>query len=120
VSEQRISTANGRLQFNAPEAESLRFVGLSNGGGSGPGGMAFALRLQSGVAEVRENGAYKVETRFAAGDTFRITISSGTVTYARNGVVFYTSAATAGAGLVADLSFFDMNALLSNVSMSAQ
>jgi hypothetical protein len=50
----------------------------------------FALRLNKGVAEVRENGVYRSEVRYVAGDLFEITMTNGRVTYARNGVVFRT------------------------------
>ena len=91
VSEQQISST-GTLTFVASESASLRFVGLAAGGiGTGPGDINFALRLQSGVAEVREAGAYKSDVRFAAGDTFAIAISSGVVKYSKNGSGFYTS-----------------------------
>ena len=77
----------------ASESTSLRFVGLAAGGiGTGPGDINFALRLQSGVAEVRESGAYKSDVRFAAGDTFAIAVAGGVVKYSKNGSVFYTSA----------------------------
>ena len=87
VSEQQISST-GTLTFVASESASLRFVGLAAGGiGTGPGDINFALRLQSGVAEVREAGTYKSDVRFAAGDTFAIAISSGVVKYSKNGSV---------------------------------
>ena len=78
VSEQQIS-GSGALAFVASESASLRFVGLGTGGmGSGAGDINFALRLQNGVVEVRESGAYKAEARFAAGDTFGIAVDGCT------------------------------------------
>jgi hypothetical protein len=96
VSQQQISSGNGALEFVASESGTLRMVGLAGGGiGTGPSDLAFALRLQSGTAEVRESGAYRSETRFAVGDRFRIAVQGGTVTYAKNGTVFYTSSRAA-------------------------
>ncbi len=40
--------------------------------GTAPGDINFALRLQNGVAEVRESNAYRTEIGFAAGDTLAI------------------------------------------------
>jgi hypothetical protein len=116
VSEQELTS--GALEFVASDSGSLRFVGLGSGGiGTGAGDINFAIRLQNGVAEVRESGAYKTEVAFNAGDTFRISIEGGTVHYAKNGGVFYTSG-NAGFGVRAHAVFFDMNAAVGNVVMS--
>jgi hypothetical protein len=116
VSEQQMTA--GALQFTASESGSLRFVGLGSGSiGTAAGDINFAIRLQGGVAEVRESGAYKTEISFAAGDTFSISIEGGVVRYAKNGGVFYTSG-NANFGVRAHAVFFDMNAAVGNVVMS--
>ncbi|MET0164099.1 MAG: hypothetical protein ABW318_03730 [Vicinamibacterales bacterium] len=118
VSEQQIS-GTGTLTFAASESASLRFVGLAAGGiGTGPGDITFALRLQSGVAEVREAGTYKSDVRFAAGDTFAIAVSGGTVKYSKNGSVFYTSTVRADRAVRAHAVFFTANAAVGNVVFS--
>ena len=118
VSNQQVS-GNGVLQFSTDDASSLRFVGLGSGGiGTTPGDVNFAIRLQGGIAEVRESGAYKSDTRFAAGDSFSIAMNNGTVTYARNGSVFYTSANTTTAALRAHVIFFDANGTVRGVGFS--
>jgi hypothetical protein len=115
VSNQQIS-GSGLLQFSTDDGSSLRFVGLGSGGvGTTPGDVDFAIRLQGGVAEVREAGAYKSETAFAAGDTFTIAVNNGGVTYAKNGTVFYTSANTTTAALRANVIFFDTGGTIRNV-----
>jgi hypothetical protein len=117
VSEQQIS-GSGSLSFVAPESGSLRFVGLASSGiGTAPGDLTFALRLQSGVAEVRELGAYKSEIGFAAGDTFSITVQGGVVQYAKNGAVFYTSGNQVGYSVRVHAVFFDANGTISNVAL---
>jgi hypothetical protein len=117
VSEQQIA-GNGALEFVASETGSLRFVGLGTGGiGAGAADINFAVRLQGGIAEVRESGSYKSEISFAAGDTFRIAIDGGTVTYAKNGGVFYTSASQASYGVRVHAVFFDMNAAVAGVAV---
>ena len=116
VSNQQI-TGSGALQFSTDDSSTLRFIGLSTSGiGTTPTDVQYAIRLQAGVAEVRESGAYKSETPFAAGDTFTIAVTNGSVSYAKNGAVFYTSAATAGGSLHGHIIFFDMNASVRNVS----
>jgi hypothetical protein len=118
ISEQTIAGSGG-VQFTATDATALRYVGLSSAGsGINASGIAFALRLQAGVAEVREAGAYKADVRFAAGDTFAVTVNGGAVTYAKNGAVFYTSGTAAASSLVVVASLYDMNAAISNAVLS--
>jgi hypothetical protein len=114
VSNQQVS-GSGMLQFATDDTSTLRFVGLAASGiGTTPSDINFAIRLQAGVAEVRESGAYKTEIGFGAGDTFTITVNGGAVSYAKNGGVFYTSAGAAGA-LRAHVIFFDTNGSVRNV-----
>ena len=116
MSNQQIS-GTGTFQFSTDDATALRFVGLSSGGiGTTPADVQFAVRLQGGVAEVRESGNYKSEIPFGAGDTFAISVNNGSVTYAKNGSVFYTSATPATTALRAHLIFFDMNASIRNAA----
>jgi hypothetical protein len=115
VSNQQVS-GSGTLQFSTDDGSTLRFVGLGGSGiGTTPSDIDFAIRLQGGVAEVRESGAYKTEIGFAAGDTFTISVNGGAVTYAKNGGVFYTGATTTGAALRAHAIFFDANGSVRNV-----
>ena len=119
VSQQQIS-GRGTLQFATDDTSSLRFVGLGSGGiGTAPGGINFAIRLQGGVAEVRESGVYKTETGFRAGDTFSVIVNNGAVTYAKNGSVFYTSAGAATSPLRAVAVFFDPSGSIRNVTIGS-
>jgi len=118
VSQQQIS-GSGTLQFSTDETSSLRFVGLGSAGiGSAPGDIDFAIRLQGGVAEVRESGAYKTEIGFGAGDTFSVIVSNGAVTYAKNGGVFYTSTGSTSA-VRAVAVFFDPSGSIRNVTIGS-
>jgi hypothetical protein len=109
----------GALTFVASDSGALRFVGLGSGGiGTGAGDINFAIRLQAGVAEVREAGAYKTETSFSAGDRFQIAVNGGVVTYAKNGAVFYTSGSQAGYAVRVHAVFFDLNGAVANVAVS--
>ena len=94
-------------------------MGLAASGiGTTPSDVSFAIRLQSGVAEVRESGAYMTEIGFTAGDTFTIAVNGGSVTYAKNGSVFYTSGQRPSYPALVDTSLFDDNATLWNVVIS--
>ena len=116
VSNQQIS-GTGTLQFSTDDRSTLRFVGLAGSGvGTTPSDVSFAVRLQSGVAEVRENGAYRTEIAFNAGDTFTISVTNGTVTYLKNGGLFYTSGSPASAALRGHAIFFDSNGSVRNVA----
>ena len=117
VSEGQIN-GSGSLEFVASDSGSLRFVGLGSGGiGTSAGDINFAIRLQSGVAEVRESGGYKTEIAFSAGDRFRIAVEGGVVRYSKNGTVFYTSASQAGYAVRVHAVLFDMNAAVGNVAL---
>lgn len=117
VSEQKISSG-GTLTFTAPDTGALRFVGLGSAMNLDASGIAFALRLQNGVVEVRESGAYKTETTFTAGTTFGIVVEGTTAKYTKNGVVFHTSSQAAGSSLGVNVVLFDANATVSNISLS--
>jgi hypothetical protein len=115
VSNQQVS-GSGALQFSTDDGSTLRFVGLAGSGiGTTPADISFAVRLQAGVAEVRESGTYESEVAFGAGDTFAIAVNNGSVTYAKNGSVFYTSSNAASGALRAHAIFFDVNGSLRNV-----
>jgi hypothetical protein len=116
VSTQQMS-GGGSLQFSTDDSSTLRFVGLAASGiGTTPSDISFAIRLQGGVAEVRESGAYMTEIGFSAGDTFTIAVNGGSVTYAKNGSVFYTSGNSASGALRAHAIFFDANGSVRNVA----
>ena len=117
VSEQQIA-GTGTLQFVASESNSLRFVGLSSAGiGAGPNDINFALRLQSGVAEVRESGTYRTDVRFAAGDTFAISVAAGVVKYSKNGSAFYTSGLRGDFAVRVHAVLFSANATVASVGL---
>jgi len=119
VSSQKISSGDGYVEFSVTESGTLRFIGLSSGNNGTPADeIKFALRLQNGVAEVRESGAYRSETGFSAGDTFRIAIVGGKVQYSKNGGVFFTSSAAPSYPALVDTSLFDDNAEVWNVQIA--
>jgi hypothetical protein len=114
VSSQTITAGDGRLEFTASETSTLRFAGLGSGSAStDPAGIAFAIRLQSGYAEVRESGTYRTDTAFVAGDRFTVAVVSGQVVYSKNGVEFYRSALAAFYPLAADATLYDAGAAVS-------
>ncbi len=94
VAEQEI-IGDGYLEFTIEDTQALRFVGLSDSASTMDADQIdFALRLQGGYAEVRENGAYRSDTPINSGDVLRITVQDGTVSFSRNGVDYYSSSAS--------------------------
>ena len=117
VSEQLL-TGPAMVAFTAPESGTLRFVGLAGGSvGTTVEDIDFALRLQGGVVEVRELGAYRAETGFSAGDRFEITAEGGIVRYWRNGGLFHTSVSPVPSALRVHVAMFNASAEIANVTL---
>jgi hypothetical protein len=111
-------TGSGIAQFVAAEAGTLRYVGLAYGGaGTAAGDINYAIRLQNGVAEVRENNAYRTEIGFAVGDTFAVMVDNNVVKYLKNGAVFSTSQTQATSALRFHAVLFNTNAALTGIGM---
>jgi len=94
-------------------------VGLSNGDASlNYTEIDFGLYTYptTGTIYVAENGAFPSSTTYLAGDTIRVSVSSGgTVTYQKNGVTFYTSAGTPTYPLRVDSSLYSVGAQIADV-----
>jgi hypothetical protein len=73
----------------------------------------------SGVAEVRENNAYRSETGYGSGDLFRIAVVGGVVKYYKNGAVFYTSSVAPSYPLVVDASLIGLGATVTNAMIAS-
>ncbi len=117
-SAQQIVSGDGGVQFTAADTASLRFIGLTAGSAShNPAEIQFALRLQGGVAEVRESGAYRADVRFSAGDALGVFVVGGTIQYAKNGTVFYSSAVAPRYPLAVDTSLSDANAIINDAAI---
>ena len=111
-------SGTGLMQFVVPEAGTLRYVGLGYGGaGTAPADITFALRLQNGVAEVRESNTYRTEIGFVVGDTFSISVEANVVRYFKNGGIFYTSATPVTSALRLHAVLFNLNAALSGIGL---
>jgi hypothetical protein len=122
ASQQQIGPgASGYLEFTASETNTLRYAGLANANaGTGSSNMDYAIRLQSGAAEVREKGVYKADTTFVSGDVFRIAVGAGVVNYYKNGTVFYTSAIAPNYPLLASVAINNIGGTISNAVMKTQ
>jgi hypothetical protein len=93
----------------------MRAFGLSNGNpGTSLTEIKFALRLQAGIAEVRESGLYRADTTFTRGDVLRVAVAAGRVRYSKNGQAFYTSTQIPSYPLLVDTSFSDSGAAITD------
>jgi hypothetical protein len=114
-SQQEIRQDGGYLEFLVDEIQGLRFVGLSTRQAvTAAGQIDYALRIQAGYAEVRENGAYRAAVGLTAGDVLRISVAGNAVTYSRNGVKFYSSGVTPAYPLRAYASLLARRSRVSN------
>src|SRR5205823_14378677 len=95
------------------------FLGLTSGSATvDPAAFAYAIRLQAGVAEVREYGTYRTETTFTTGDVFRIVVAGGGISYQKNGATFYTGSASAAFPLTGTTTLFNMGATLTGITIT--
>lgn len=122
VSSQAIPAGgSGYVEFTTPDTGGLRVIGLSVGNsGTFEADIDFGLKFwPGGGVDVRENGAYVgVETRYQAGDRWRIAVDRGVVSYYRNGTLFYRSTRAATGPLLVDTAFYSSGAKLSDITLS--
>jgi hypothetical protein len=120
VSVQTIASGDGYVELQASETSTWRAVGLSRvNADPSTGSIDFALWFRQGAyIEVRENNAYRTDTAYATGDTFRDAVVNNKVEYRKNGVLFHTSAGTPVYPLTADTSLWSRNATLTKVVIS--
>ncbi len=110
---------DGYVELTTGENDTAKMVGLSyRDGDQTYADIDFAVYLRAtghvGVVEggVERGGDFG---SYAPGDVFRVESRRGKVTYARNGVVFYTSAATPRRPLLVDTSLRDPGATIDDV-----
>jgi hypothetical protein len=119
ISQQQITAGDGYAQITAGANGPLRIAGLTQSFAiSNPATIAWGVRFQSNVAEVREGGTYKADTSFVAGDVFRVAVQSGVVRYSKNGAVFYTSQMAPAYPLVLAAALSNRPSTVSNAMIS--
>jgi outer membrane protein assembly factor BamB len=120
-SRQSITSGDAFAEFTATETNKLRFCGLTHSPiGTDYIDIDFAIKLTDfGIAEVRENNLYKSETPYRTGDVFRISIDSGIVRYAKNGLVFQTSQVAPAFPLVVQAAFISLGGSIENTVLGA-
>lgn len=118
ISQKTINRAPGFVEFVVNDPNKMLSAGLQNGETDiSVDGIDYALRFQNGVAEVRENANYKADTRFQAGDKFRIAVSESGIRYFKNGTVFYESSTRPQFPLKFMAALLDSGAVITEVAM---
>ena len=121
TSMQSIESGDGDVSFTASERDKERWCGLSNGNEihQSSGDINFAIRLTGNKkAEVRENGSLRTKVKYKNGNTFRIAIQGGAVTYYKNDSLFYTSSKSPEYPLLVNASLVNTKATVSNVMIN--
>jgi large repetitive protein len=113
---------DGYAQFTVAETNTTRRFGLSNGDTNvNFTEIDYAIGLASnGVVQIVENGdVIGSFGAYSSGDVFRVVVTSGVVTYARNGTVFYTSLVAPTFPLLVDTSLRTSGSTINNVLLVA-
>lgn len=123
ISSQQVTTGDGYVEFTVPNTGKQLYVGLSNGNtNTSEADIDFAINTTGpgSTAAAYENDVYKADTGTAisAGDSLRVSIQGGLVTYSRNGVVFYTSTRTPQYPLLVDTSLLNTGARVNSAVIS--
>lgn len=124
ASTQASLAADGYAEFTTGETNTAKMAGLSvTDANRGYAEIAYAVYLRNdGAVIVFENGNYRgTFGTYVAGDVFRVQVTGTTVTYLRNGSLFYTSlVARPGSPLLLDTSLSTTGATINNVTLVSQ
>lgn len=117
-SKQKIASGDGYMEFTAIEGDKQRWVGLMLGSKSvTTNNLDFSIMLGNGEAAVFELGVYKTEVPYRPGDTLRVAIQDGVVSYYKNGVLFYASSSRPVYPLVTAAWIDQLNGTVANAVM---
>jgi hypothetical protein len=120
VSQQVLPSGNGYFQFTAAETNKERWIGLMQDGKTiAARNLNYSFVLGGvGITSIRENGVYRLETTYKAGDVFKIAVENKVVRYYKNNVLIYQSLVPATTPLVAGASVLELGGTVSNGMIS--
>lgn len=115
ASQQAITSGDGYFEYTVTTSDKVVYAGLSNGNDdTRAADIDFAFALNNvGNAEVRENGVWKAEARYAVGDVLRVAVENGAVTYRRNGALVYVSPRAPVYPLIVDTALLNSRGVVS-------
>ncbi|HEY7958112.1 MAG TPA: glycosyl hydrolase family 18 protein [Polyangia bacterium] len=117
---QSILSGDGDFELTATDPQPFRFVGLGHPHDDlSSSAIDFAFRLQAGRADIYQAGAWQADNTVLAGDQLRIAVSSGVVSFYKNGALLYTSTTPPSYPLVAYAVLIDPGATVSGAQMSS-
>lgn len=118
ISEQALQASHAHMEFTVSSSWALTNAGFTMRQTIPTGdNFALGLRMQSGMAEVREWGHYRAEIRYQRGDRFSISVRNGRAYYALNGVDFYATDYTYESRLFAATSLYNHGAAVEDVTV---
>jgi RHS repeat-associated protein len=111
--------SDGYLEFGSGETTLVKAIGLSSTDANvNYTSINFAVYFDVGAAlKIYENGTQKATSTYTTTDVFRIERKGTTIYYRKNGALLYTSATSSSTALYADASFYNLNAVITNVSI---
>ncbi|ELR68180.1 Fibronectin, type III domain protein [Fulvivirga imtechensis AK7] len=107
---------DGWAEFTAYATNNERYFGLTETDAGPIRQMDYAIKLTStNKIVVEESGTWKGGFEYVAdGDVLRVERSGTTITYKRNGTVFYTSSLPSTTSLMVDVCFYHANGEINN------
>jgi hypothetical protein len=121
ISTKTIPAGDGYMEFVASDTAHYRMAGLGVGNsGQHYVDIEFAFYLQPGGGLfVSESGNWRTnQLSYAAGDRFRVSVTSGVVKFWQNENLIYTSGLTPQYPLVVDTSLFDVGSSVNGAVIS--
>lgn len=112
---------NGYVETTVKETTTYRMIGLSSVDlDAGYKTIHYAIyTAKGGVIYIFESGVNKGRFgNYTTGDTFTIEREGSTITYKKNGDVFYTSLTASNGSLLVDATIYSLNGTLANVKVN--
>jgi len=112
MSAQVVSTSSGSVEFVPVKGRQLLAgLGTNRTAATDPALIDYAFNFwPDGGWDVRERNVYKTEGRFVNGDSFRVAVNAGLVTYYKNGKLVYSSTVPASQSMVLRTTLVDASA----------
>ena len=113
------AAGQGYFEWSVPSSTAALVAGLDDTTTVTVPQMDFGFSFNgAGTAEIREHGVWKTEASVATGDTFRVAVDDGYVSYSKNGNTFFSSNHTANYPLHARVSLWSLGSAINSGTIS--